>query len=230
MNLIHEITSDTEDVAAFTETGGAIYVTTTIEEYMFITDMATPIIHADDWHAEGMDDAAMFLDPNIDLQKPGPSKYDIIPEPPPSPEDDNDLAQRLEEWFNQAEPGFIAKATEHGQSFLTAYKILVKIYPDRKKNFDAKLSKLLKVYLMSVLNNSQLEDPHALALLDFAKAGLVVQGSTSICSKKVEFFVDLLTQLLGFVERGVASDEGAEGDVQFRASRRAAAVSERQLF
>jgi hypothetical protein len=48
-----------------------------------------------------MDDAAMFLDPNMDLQKPGPSKNDIISEPPPSTEDDNDLAQRLEEWFKK---------------------------------------------------------------------------------------------------------------------------------
>jgi hypothetical protein len=68
-----------EDVAAFTETGGVIYATTTIEEQI-LTEMAAPIIHADDWQAEDMDDAAMFLDPNMDLQQPGPSTNDIISE------------------------------------------------------------------------------------------------------------------------------------------------------
>ncbi|KAF4522200.1 hypothetical protein B566_EDAN007350 [Ephemera danica] len=110
----------------------------------------------------------------------------------------------------EAEPGFIEKATVHGKNFLNIYRTLVKIYPDRKKNFDINITKLLELYLNSVLTDTPLEDPHALALLDFAKAGLLVQGSTNIYSKKVEFLVDLLAQLLGFVESGVTSDESAD--------------------
>lgn len=65
------------------------------------------------------------------------------------------------------------------------------------------VAQLLEVYLNAVVSNVEVEDPDAKAVLDFARAGMLLQGSTSIYSKKVEFLIELLAQLMGFVESGV---------------------------
>ena len=71
----------------------------------------------------------------------------------------------------QVQHGFIARATEQGETLLSAYKDLVKIYPDRKKNFEVNIAKVSEFERHKTVSRLSRHDSRRVILVAFELGG-----------------------------------------------------------
>ncbi|CAB3387073.1 Hypothetical predicted protein [Cloeon dipterum] len=88
----------------------------------------------------------------------------------------------------------VSRASVQITKLMEQFNCLMKIYHDKNANFQVELSKLLHELMVKVVAPSDVADPSR--GLNFGRLALILQGSTTIYSKKVEFLADLLTQFI----------------------------------
>ncbi|XP_059485328.1 condensin-2 complex subunit H2-like [Neocloeon triangulifer] len=106
----------------------------------------------------------------------------------------------------------VSRTSAEVSSMMSKFNCLMKIYTDKNANFDVELTKLLQELMVNIVAPSDVSDPQK--SLNFGRMALILQGSTTIYSKKVEFLSDLFSQFLlhlsSEIGKAATNADGAE--------------------